>query len=230
MKGPRLPEPVRSVLLSDVFWRILPTPAIYYLNRERVTTAVQVPMMPATEWSQRERRSLLSTSEDRLRNIESKGPGLAAVTAVIAAAVLLSLGEWGESDWLARVLLALATLYVALSLCTPLYLVGPLRRHTVHVEDLEEAAQDAEPEELLANRSADAAMQNDLQNLRLANHLDASRRELTYALALVVLWAMLVPATGVLQRQQGQLATSIPRNVAPYPYRHWLPGAGVPGQ
>jgi hypothetical protein len=67
----------------------------------------------------------------------------------------------------------------------------------VHVADLEAAAQDARPEEVLAARSADAAMQNDLQNLRLANHLDASRRELAYALVLVVLWALLVPATGV---------------------------------
>ena len=198
MKARGLAESARSLLLSERFWRILPTPAIYYLNKKRVTTPVEVPSMPETEWSQRERRSLLTTSEGRLRNIEGKGPGLATITAVIAAAVLLALGSgWDESDWVAKILLTLATLYTLLSLCTPIYLVGPLKRHTVHVADLKVAVQDAHPEEVLAARSADAAMQNDLQNLRLANHLDASRRELAYALVLVVLWALLVPVTGV---------------------------------
>jgi outer membrane protein assembly factor BamB len=224
MKGRGLAESVRSLLLSETFWRILPTPAIYYLNKKRVTTPVQVPSMPETEWSQRERRSLLTASEGRLRNVEGKGPGLATITAVIAAAVLLALGGgWDESDWVAKILLALATLYALLSLFTPIYLVGPLKRHTVHVADLEAAVQDARPEEVLAARSADAAMQNDLQNLRLANHLDASRRELAYALALVVLWAVLVPATGVLR---GDPARPHDTSGAVAPdLRHWAPRA-----
>lgn len=226
----RLSAGVRKVLLSEYLWRVLPTPAIFYLNRTRVTTPTDVPAMPDEEWSRRERRSLLSRSEERLRNIEGKGPGLAAVTAVIAAAVLLALTGWGESEWPAKVLLALAAFYVTLSLCTPLYLVGPLTRHTVTVEDLKDAAGDPRPQELLSARSAEQAMQNDLQNLRLANHLDASRRELTYALALVVLWALLVPTTGVLHRQQARRPPNTPGAIAPYLYRHWMPGAGVPGQ
>jgi hypothetical protein len=226
------PKWVRSLLLSDTFWRILPTPAILYLNKERVTTPVQVPAMPETEWSQRERRLLLTASEDRLRNLEGKGPGLATITAVIAAAVLLALGGggWGESDVVAKILLALATLYTLLSLCTPLYLVGPLRRNALHVTELEAAAQDAQPEERLAARSADAAMKNDLQNLRLANHLDASRRELAYAFVLVIVWALLVPVTGVLRGDQARPPQYMPPTVAPGLHHHWAPGAGVPGQ
>lgn len=91
----RLSASVREVLLSEWLWRVLPTPAIFYLNRSRVTTPLEVPAMPDEEWSLRERRSLLSRSEERLRNIEGKGPGLAAVTAVIAAAVLLRL-SWSS--------------------------------------------------------------------------------------------------------------------------------------
>jgi hypothetical protein len=222
----RIPcEWIRSLLLSEAFWWVLPTPAIYYLNRARVNTPVEVPSLPENEWSQRERRSLLSASEERLRNIEGKGPGLATVTAVIAAAVLVALvGGWNESEAFAKVLLVLATLYTFLSLCTPIYLVGPLRRHTVHVAELEQAAGDPQPEEYLAAHSAEAAMENDLQNLRLANHLDAARRELTYALVLVVVWALLVPATGLLRGDGVQEPQHTPAVVTPSPFHHWMPG------
>lgn len=223
----RLSARVRKVLLSEWLWRVLPTPAIFYLNRTRVTTPAEVPAMPDAEWSQSERRSLLSRSEDRLRNIEAKGPGLAAVTAVIAAAVLLALTGWSESQWPAKVVLALAAFYVALSLCTPLYLAGPLTRHTVTVEDLKDAAEDPSPQELLAARSAEQAMQNDLQNLRLANHLDASRRELTYALVLVLVWALLVPASTVLRADSPAALPTSPRFPAPGLHGYWGPrGAG----
>ena len=43
-------------------------------------------------------------------------------------------------------------------------------------------------------------MANDFQNQRIANLLDASRRELSYALAALLLWVVLVPLTGVLMR------------------------------
>jgi len=46
------------------------------------------------------------------------------------------------------------------------------------------------------------AMTNDLRNLRLSNLLDAARRELSYALVLLLLWAILVPASGVLRHQR----------------------------
>jgi hypothetical protein len=51
-----------------------------------------------TECSRRERRALLTASEERLRNIEGKGPGLATVSAVIVAVILLAIaGGWRES-------------------------------------------------------------------------------------------------------------------------------------
>ncbi len=226
----RLSARVRKVLLSEWLWRLLPTPAIFYLNRTRVTTPADVPVMPDAEWSRSERRSLLSRSEERLRNIEAKGPGLAAVTAVIAAAVLLALTGWGESEWPAKVLLALAAFYVALSLCTPLYLVGPLTRYTVTVEDLADAAADPHPQELLAARSAEQAMQNDLQNLRLANHLDASRRELVYALVLVLVWALLVPVSTVLRTDTPSPLPTAPRFPAPALHGYWGPRGAGEGQ
>jgi hypothetical protein len=221
---------VRKVLLSERLWRVLPTPAIFYLNRTKVTTPAEVPAMPDEEWSRRERRSLLSRSEERLRNIEGKGPGIAAVTAVIAAAVLLALTGWGESEWPAKVLLALAVFYVALSLCTPLYLVGPLTRHTVTVEDLKDAADDPRPQELLSARSAEQAMQNDLQNVRLANHLDASRRELSYALVLVIVWALLVPVSTVLRMDSPTTLKAAPSFPAPGLHSYWGPGGAGAGQ
>jgi hypothetical protein len=101
--------------------------------------------------------------------------------------------------------------------------VGPLARHAVHVTDLAAAAQDARPEEVLAARSVDAAMQNDLQNMRLANHLEVSRRELAYALVLVVLWALLVPATGVLRSVPGRPPQETPAAFAPGLHCHWRP-------
>ncbi len=230
MKRPSAPAWLRAALLSDPFWRLLPSPAIVYLNRALVTTPVEVPAMPKSEWSQRERRALLDRSEDRLRNIEGKGPGLAAITAVVAAAVLLALTGWGESEWIARVLLVLATLYLALSLCTPLHLVGPVSRHTLTVEDLQEAAADPHPEESLAEKSADYAAMNDLQNTRLANHLDAARRELSYAMALVIVWAVLVPVTGVL-RADHAASTPSPPWAYPHGFRlHWPPGFDAAGQ
>jgi hypothetical protein len=161
---------------------------------------MKMPSLPATEWSRRERRALLDSSEERLRSIEGKGPGLAAVSAVIVAAALVAITSgWNESTTTARIILALAAVYAASSLVMPLYLVGPLRRDTVHVAELDAAAQTDDPEEALAKGAADAAMSNDLRNLRLSNLLDAARRELSYTLLLLLLWALLVPATSVLR-------------------------------
>jgi hypothetical protein len=153
------------------------------------------------DWSRREQRALLNSSEERLRNIEGKGPGLATVSAVIIGALLLAItGGWHQSELPARAILVLAVVYGILSLGMPLYLVGPMRRHTVHVAEIEAAAVTDDPEQALANQAAAAAMQNDLQNLRLGNLLDAARRELAYALVLLILWGLLVPATGALRR------------------------------
>ena len=46
MKRSPTPAWLRAVLLSDPFWRLLPTPAIVYLNRALVTTPVEVPAIP----------------------------------------------------------------------------------------------------------------------------------------------------------------------------------------
>jgi hypothetical protein len=89
----------------------------------------------------------------------------------------------------------------------PLYLAGPVKRETLHVADLQDAAGDEDPEEGLADRAAQAAMRNDLRNLGLVNLLDAARRELFYTFALLLLWGLLVPATGVLRRQSTQDAS-----------------------
>lgn len=198
--NPRMPEPARRLFLSAGFWRLFPTLATLYLNWDRVREPMKMPSLPATDWSRRERRALLDGSEERLRSLEGKGPGLAAVSAVIVAAVLVAITSgWNESTPPARVILALAAVYAAFSLLMPLYLVGPLRRDALHVAELDAAAQTDDPEEALAKEAADAAMHNDLRNLRLSNLLDAARRELSYALLLVLLWALLVPATGVLR-------------------------------
>jgi hypothetical protein len=194
-----VPEPARRLFLSAAFWRLFPTLATLYLNWDRVREPMKMPSLPATDWSRRERRGLLDNSEERLRSLEGKGPGLAAVSAVIVAAVLIAIvSGWNESTTPARVILALAAVYATSSLVMPLFLVGPLRRDTVHVSELYAAAQSDDPEEALATAAADAAMRNDLRNLRLSNLLDASRRELSYALLLLLLWAILLPATSAL--------------------------------
>lgn len=198
MRALPLPRSVRSALGSDAVWRLLPTPAMLYLNHECVRDPAEVPNLPKSEWWQRERRALLAGSEERLRNLESKGPGLATVSAVVVAGVLVAIGSgWEGSAWPGRVILVAAAVYSTLSLVMPLYLVGPLRRDAVHLTELQAAADAGDPEESLAEAAAHAAMENDLRNLRLSNLLDAGRWELTYALALLLLWGWLVPVTSV---------------------------------
>lgn len=204
MKRPEMPGVIRRALLSEKLWWILPTPAVLYLNRARLREPAEMPTLPPGDWSRRERRALLIASEDRLRNLEGKGPGLATITAIVVAAVLVALTSgWDESTTVSRVILVLASIYVLLSLLMPLYLVGPLRRDTIHLAELEAAARGDDPEESIAQSAATAAMNNDLRNLRVANLLDAARRELGYALALLLVWVLLVPATGLLRREMG---------------------------
>jgi hypothetical protein len=202
MKLPGLPNRVRTFLLSETAYWVLPTPATLYLNKERIREPLQPPKVPTAEWSRRERHGLLAASEERLRNLEGKGPGLATVSAVIVGAIFLAMtGGWDDSTLLARVILASAAVYGGMSLLMPLYLVGPLPRHTVHRAEVEIATAADDPEETLADAAAEAAMHNDLRNLRLANLLNAARRELSYALALVLMWTFLVPVTDLLRRE-----------------------------
>jgi hypothetical protein len=201
MSAPAASHWLRRLLLSAPAWWVLPTPATIYLNRVRLTAPMPVPNLAPASWWRQQRHGLLSASEDRLRNIEGKGPGLATVSAVIVGAVVLALASgWDESEPLGRVLLVLAAAYGGVSLMMPLYLVGPVKRDTLHVADMEQASRKKDPEEALAQDAAEAAMRNDLRNLGLVNLLDAARRELFYTFAILLLWGLLVPATGLLRR------------------------------
>jgi hypothetical protein len=197
-----IPACVKTVLLSEQLWWVFPTPCSYYLNRERVRESEEMPGdLSTADWALRERHALLTSSEDRMRSLEGKGPGLATINAVVAAAVVAAITvDWGKTMFAGRVLLVGAAVYSAFSLVMPIYLVGPLKRSTIHLPELAEAGQSKTPEIALAERAAVAAMENNLRNLRLSNLLDAARRELTYAFVLLLLWAFLVPATGLLKR------------------------------
>lgn len=223
MTRPSLPKPVRTALLSTTLWRILPTPATLYFNRRLAHQPTLPPTLPPGEWSCRERRALLVSSEDRLRNLEAKGPGLATVSAVVVAAVLVAItAGWNNSTTPARIILMLAAGYAVLSLLMPLYLVGPLKRDTIHITELVAAAKANNAEEELAQSALAASTKNDLQNLRLSNLLDAARRELSYVLALLLLWVLLVPATGLLRHDRPQH----PHQKAPHDLRQ--PARGAP--
>jgi len=188
----------RAVLLSRAAEWAIPTPSTVFFNATRMPSANSPAALPSTEWSRRERHTLLARSEDRLRTIETKGPGLVAVTAVIAGAVVLAIdGGWQNSNWLGRVLLMAAAFYAVASLCMPLYLVGPQRRHTLDERELVEAAEAADAEEHLAAAAALAALHNNRRNIMLTNLQDAARKETAYALTLVIAWAVLGPVTGV---------------------------------
>jgi len=198
-----LPAPIKHILLSTPVWRALPTPATYYLNRERVRTPMTMPSLPPTDWSRSERRALLEGAEQRLRNLEGKAPGAATISTVLSAGVVAATtAGWQESDAAARIVLGLAALYGFLGLLTPLYLVGPMRRSVIHVEDLVEASASRSEDELLADHAAEAAMSNDLANRRVGNMLDAARRELAYVLVLLAVWLVAVPGTGLLKRHR----------------------------
>ncbi|MGA2015116.1 MAG: hypothetical protein ABSH51_31940 [Solirubrobacteraceae bacterium] len=123
------------------------------------------------------------------------------MSAVVGAGTLtaMTLG-WDFSTLIGRFLLVVAAVYAALSICMPLYLVGPLMRNTVRATEVAEAAEADNPEEALAQTAERAAAENDLRNIRISNMLDASRRELAYSLILLIVWAVLVPLTTLLKR------------------------------
>lgn len=201
----RLASAFRTWIWSAIFpgltWLVLPTPTALLFNKVRVPDARDPAELPATEWSQRERRRLLSESEDRLRSIEAKGPGLAVVVAVVAAAILLAIdGEWAHSCLAGRLLLGGAAFYATWSLCMPLYLVGPQPRASITETEVVEAAEREDPEEALAREAARAAAANNQRNVRFANLQNAARREAFYALVLLVVWLIAVPLTGWAQR------------------------------
>lgn len=174
---------------------LLPTLSTLYVNR-RLVTLPAVPRLPAAGWSQRERRAMLDRSIDRVRGIEAKGPALATISAIFAAAVLLALAtQWNNSNLAGRAMLVIATGYTLASLATPIYLVGQQRRYQVDGL-LEAAAAEPDPEEWLAQRAAELWAKNSERITKLGNLQDAARNELTLGLAVLIAWALLVPVTG----------------------------------
>jgi glutathione synthase/RimK-type ligase-like ATP-grasp enzyme len=214
-----MPARVRSLLLTEPAWRLLPTPATWYLNRERLREPRTMPALPPAGWTRIERWALLAGSEGRLRNLEGKGTGLATISTVVTAAVVAAITTgWSESQFWGRLILASAAIYVFLSLLVPLYLVGPLKRSVIDVNDLVEASTTSAPEETLAERAAEAAMTTDLENLRVSNLLDAARRELAYVVVLLIAWLLLVPATGWLKHVHDatrRASTAVPASKDP---------------
>jgi len=196
----RLRGPTISALATTPAWWLLPTLSMLAFNAEKVEKVREPAALPATAWAQRERHAMMVRSEERLRTIETKGPGLSAVTAVIGAAVLLAIGSgWQDSCLPAQLALGLAAFYSLLSLGLPLYLVGPQPRHTIHERELLAASASDDPEEELAKEAARAAAANDRRNLLLNNLQAAARREALYAVGLLLVWAVAVPVTGLLK-------------------------------
>src|SRR3954454_22337121 len=83
-----------------VLWRplrfILPTATTLYFNHHYLRGELETAKLPDRAWAQREANGLLSRSEDRLRGLEAKGPGLATVAAVVAAGVVAAIIEGGD--------------------------------------------------------------------------------------------------------------------------------------
>jgi hypothetical protein len=193
--------PVRWILLGAVAEWLLPTPSTFYFN------AVEMPLppgpaeLPDADWVRTESQALLDRSEDRRRTIETKGPGLATISAIFVAAGLVALTNgWDRSTWPARALLAVAIFYALVSLLVPIYLVGPLRRQTIRSSELIQAAEHDDPEKFLAETARAGAAINDHENVALTNLQDAARKEVWFVWLLLVSWLILVPLTGAFER------------------------------
>ncbi len=195
--------PVRWVMLGRTAEWMLPTPSTFYFNAIAMPPPPKPADLPNAEWTRRESHALLDRSEDRRRTIETKGPGLATVSAILVAGVLVALSSgWERSTWPARLLLAGATFYAMVSLLVPIYLVGPLRRQTIRSVELTEAAEQDDPEEFLALKARGGAAINDHDNLALTNLQDAARKEAWFVWTLLIGWALLVPFTGIGKRAE----------------------------
>lgn len=186
-----------NVLVS--LWRrllqqVLPLALALYTNRRYLHDDIPEPpaALPDGAWANDEAGDLLARSEDRLETLESKGPGLATVCAIVAAAVVVAISlTWEEATTLAKVLLVGASAYTAMSLCAPVVLVGPVRRETVTRATVEEAATEDDPKGYLARRKARAAAVNDLATLRLSNLQAAARNDVRNAILLFIVWGLI---------------------------------------
>lgn len=172
--------------------RLLALPLAVHTNRRFLAgPAAAPPELPESSWALAEQQRLLDRSEQRLQSIEGKGPGLATVGAVVAAAIAVAISlTWDDAGTLQRVLLAAAGAYALMSLAAPIKLVGPIERSTITAAQLAEISDEAHPEARLARECAQAAADNDRSTLRLSNLQAASRNDLVAATVLFVAWAV----------------------------------------
>jgi hypothetical protein len=190
-------------LLSRPLAFVLPTATTLYYNNHRLSGELERAKLPPRRWAQQEAKELLSRSDERLRSLEAKGPGLATVVAVVAAGVVAAIIEGGDdATFVGKVLLGIAAWYAIWSLFVPIYLVGPQRRDTIDVPDLENAKTKDDPEQYLAVRAQTAAQANVRRAQRVANLQDAARNELVAALVVLAVWLVLGPALGLLKNDE----------------------------
>jgi hypothetical protein len=191
----------RWLVLNPVVGFVVPTISTVAFNRLRMPDPAPVPDLGDSDWVVSELSGLFDRSNERRQDLEGKGPGLSTVTAILVAGAIVAIASgWNESTVLGRVLLVIAAVYASFSVVAPLYLVGPLKRFTITVIDLEAAARTQSPELETARRKARAAMFMDVANQKLANLLSAGRNESAYAFAALFVWVVLVPLTSVLMR------------------------------
>jgi hypothetical protein len=147
---------------------------------------------PEGEWVTDEASALLERSEQRLQGIEAKGPGLATVCGIVAAAIGLAISlHWSESNDASKVVLVVAGAYSFMSLWAPIRLVGPVRRATVTSGTVRGAADEDKPQHYLATEKMRAAAENDRTTLRFSNQQAASRNDALNAALLFAAWAIL---------------------------------------
>jgi hypothetical protein len=207
---------LRRLMFSRFGEYVLPTTSTWVVNRAALREPQRPPIVSDAAWSHQERHAMLSRSEERLRNIEAKGPGLGAICAVIAAPVVLAVAtRWEDSTVGGKALLTTALVYSIFSLLTPIYLVGALARATIDAPQLAEASREVNPEAYLAETAAQCERSNTLRMQRLANLQTAARNDLFAAGALLLVWAVFGPLTGLVMKEQHTTAPARPIVVSP---------------
>jgi hypothetical protein len=178
-------------LLWRVGQRVCPLPIALYVNHQITQDAPPPPPdLPQTPWAFSEQQRLLERSEGRLESIEGKGPGLATVSAIVAAAIAVAISlTWADATSGQQIVLIASGVYSTMSLVAPIKLVGPIARSTVTVEQLTIAAGEGTPEASLAKVCSEAAADIDRSVLRLSNLQAASRNDLIAATVLFLVWA-----------------------------------------